>query len=55
MTCSTHVATQRPRVDPIGFDGDTVEGETTRIVKTQCHITTTTSEMDLRRSTYWSR
>ena len=51
ITCSTQVATQRPRVKPIRLAGDTISGETTRIVNTQCHITTTTSENERRKST----
>ncbi len=42
-------------MDPIGLEGETVSGETTRMVNTQCQITTTTSEIDRRRSTYRSR
>ncbi len=49
------MATHSPLVKPIGLVGVTLSGETMRIVKTQCHTTTTTSDSDRKKSTYGSR
>ena len=51
ITWSIQVIAHMPLVKPMGFEGDTVSELSSRIVNTQCHTTTTTSENARRKST----